>query len=224
MSKSDEHRSSKYILWIWSGHTKLGCTAMGSPLPKDLLLRWLWWDHNWSVWPIFVRLEWEWEIGSGWLSRGPTTLWTWSTTFSGWRKSSNWIKQRRGKIEDLRFWATNHHPIVRWGLDQALVTRGLLRTALCPLPPTSSLWDKLALSPLTSSPPQSSPLRCYQGNTRTCDRSTKKSTSQDCLWWHFHPDQVSWIDILTASYSRKHFAGRCWSTKEILPNSTLPQP
>jgi len=77
----------------------------------------------------------------------------------------------------------------RWGLDQALVTRGLLRTNLCPLPPTSSLWDNLALSPWTSSPPQSSPLPCYQGNTRTCDRSTKKSTSQDCLWWHFLPDQ-----------------------------------
>ena len=107
MSKSDEHRSSKYIIRIWSGHTKLGCTAMGSPLPKDLLLRWLWWDHNWSIWPLFVRLDWEWEIGRGWLSRGPTTLWTWSTTFSGWRKSSNWLKQRRGKIEDLRFWATS---------------------------------------------------------------------------------------------------------------------
>ena len=57
--------------------------------------------------PFFFRLDWEWEIGRGWLSRGPTTLWTWSTTFSGWRKSSNWLKQRRGKIEDLRFWATS---------------------------------------------------------------------------------------------------------------------
>jgi len=86
----------------------------------------------------------------------------------------------------------------KWGLDQVLVTRGLLATNLCLLPPNSPLWDQLDLSPpspynsssplITSPSKSSSYLGCYQGDERTCDRSTLR-TKLGCLWWHFHPDQ-----------------------------------
>ena len=150
-------------------------------------------------------------------------LWVWDDRrgkarggYGGWRCLA-WEKaqseERRGKVIEKVWIFSIWRSVPRWGVDQALVTRGLLASNLCPLPSNSTLWDKLAISPLspsnsssslttsatslflpspsksTSLSKSSSFLPCYQGDERTCDRSKKELKS--CLWWHFHPDQVS---------------------------------
>ena len=145
-----------------------------------------------------------------------------------WEKAQP--EEWRGKVKfglNLKTWRY----LLRWGVDQALVTRGLLASNLCPLPLNSTLWEKLAVSPSNSSsslttsamsPSKSTSfLPCYQGDERTCDRSRKKR--KNCLWWHFHPDQVSFniLEMEENQIENWHFidfAASCGDEKEILGN------
>ncbi|XP_023348638.1 uncharacterized protein LOC111717372 [Eurytemora carolleeae] len=71
-----------------------------------------------------------------------------------------------------------------WGIDQLIVSRGILDSGLCSLPSKNILWKTVGLSPDSQRRHNED---CWKG-TRSFDNCNKKRLLSFCYWWHFYPN------------------------------------